>query len=141
MPAFVTPWKWSSANSPSWGACVRYCFGSVRKRSRCPLRQSRADALRNNNSIAVFNRERDADRVVNIDGAAQILEASTSAIRKLIECGVLSARQPVPCAPWTISREQLADEAVRAAVEAIKLRRKVSQTIPTGQLNLIKSDT
>jgi hypothetical protein len=103
--------------------------------------QSWVDALRNNNSIAVFNPERDGDRVVTIDGAAQILEVSTSAVRKLIECGVLTARQPVPYAPWAIRREQLADEAVRAAVEAIKLRRKVPQTIPTGQLNLIKSGT
>jgi hypothetical protein len=89
----------------------------------------------------VFNPERDGDRVVTIGGAAQILEVSTSAVRKLIECGVLSARQPVPYAPWTISREQLADEPVGAAVEAIKLRRNLPQTVSTVQLNLIKSGT
>src|SRR5262249_19821852 len=59
------------------------------------------------------------------DGAAQILAISTKAVRKLIESGVLRARQPVPYAPWVISHEQLADERVRGAVEAIKLRRKV----------------
>jgi len=103
--------------------------------------QSRVDSLRNNNSIAVFNPERDGDRVVTIGGAAQILEVSTSAVRKLIECGVLSARQPVPYAPWTISREQLAGEPVRAAVDAIKLRRKLPQSVSAVQLNLIKSST
>ena len=103
--------------------------------------QSRVDSLRNNHGIAAFNPERDGDGVVTIGQAAQILDVSTEAVRKLIERGVLSARQPVPYAPWAISREQLADEPVRAAVEIVKLRRKLPQSIPAEQLNLIKSGT
>jgi DNA invertase Pin-like site-specific DNA recombinase len=103
--------------------------------------QLRVNSLRNHNGIAAFNPERDGDGVVTIGAAAQILEVSTAAVRKLIECGVLSARQPVPYAPWAISREQLADEPVRAAAQAIKLRRKLPQSIPAEQLNLIKSGT
>jgi hypothetical protein len=101
----------------------------------------RVNSLRNHNGIAAFNPERDGDGVVTIGAAAQILEVSTAAVRKLIECGVLSARQPVPYAPWAISREQLANESVRAAVEAVKLRRKLPQSVPAEQLNLIKSGT
>ena len=103
--------------------------------------QTRVDSLRNHNGIAVFNPERDSDGVVTIDAAAQILEVSTKAVRKLIECGVLRARQPVPYAPWAIVREQLADESVRGAAAAVKLRRKLPQTVPAEQLNLIKSAT
>lgn len=103
--------------------------------------QARVASLRNHNGIAVFNSERDRDRVVTIGEAAQILEISTEAVRKLIECGILSARQPVPYAPWAIAREQLADESVRGAAEAIKLRRKLPQSVPAEQLNLIKSGT
>jgi len=103
--------------------------------------QSRVDSLRNNNRIAAFNPDRDGDRTVTIDGAAQILDISAKAVRKLVESGVLRACQPVPYAPWAISHEQLANESVRGAVEAIKGRRKVPQTVPTGQLNLIKSGT
>jgi DNA invertase Pin-like site-specific DNA recombinase len=103
--------------------------------------QSRVDSLRNNHGIAAFNPERDGDGVVTIGQASQILDVSTEAVRKLIKCGVLSARQPVPYAPWAISREQLADEPVRAAVEAVKLRRKLPQSVPAHQLNLIKSGT
>jgi DNA invertase Pin-like site-specific DNA recombinase len=103
--------------------------------------QSRVDSLRNNHGIAAFNPERDGDGVVTIDRAAQILNVSTEAVRKLIERGILSARQPVPYAPWAISRDQLKDEPVRAAVEAVKLRRKLPQSVPAEQLNLIKSGT
>jgi DNA invertase Pin-like site-specific DNA recombinase len=103
--------------------------------------QSRVDSLRNNHGIAAFNPERDGDGVVTIGQAAQILDVSTEAVRQLIERGVLSARQPVPYAPWAISREQLADEPVRAAVEIVKLRRKLPQSAPAEQLNLIKSGT
>ena len=103
--------------------------------------QSRVDSLRNHNGIAAFNPERDGDRIVTIDGAAQILNVSTAAVRKLIKWGILNAHQPVPYAPWTISREQLAGEPVRAAVDAIKLRRKLPQSVSAVQLNLIKSST
>jgi DNA invertase Pin-like site-specific DNA recombinase len=103
--------------------------------------QSRVDSLRNHNGIAAFNPERDGDRIVTIDGAAQILDVRTAAVRKLIKWGILNAHQPVPYAPWTISREQLAGEPVRAAVDAIKLRRKLPQSVPAVQLNLIKSST
>jgi len=103
--------------------------------------QSRVDSLRNHHGIAAFNPERDGDRIVTIDGAAQILDVSTAAVRKLIKWGIVNAHQPVPYAPWTISREQLAGEPVRAAVDAIKLRRKLPQSVPAVQLNLIKSST
>jgi DNA invertase Pin-like site-specific DNA recombinase len=103
--------------------------------------QMRVNSLRNGHGIAVFNPERQGDQAVTIAVAAQILGVSTDAIRTLIERGILGASQPVPYAPWSISREQLADERVRAAVEAIKLRRKLPQSIPAAQLNLINSGT
>jgi hypothetical protein len=103
--------------------------------------QSRVDSLRNHNGIAAFNPDRDGDRIVTIGGAAQILDISTEAVRKVISCGILSARQAVPYAPWAINREQLSDEPVRAAVKAIKLRRKLPQSVSAEQLNLIKSGT
>ena len=103
--------------------------------------QSRVNSLRNHNGIATFNPERDSDRAVTIGAAARILDVSAATVRKLVGRGLLSARQAVPYAPWAISREQLADKQVSAAVEAIKLRRKLPRSVPAGQLNLINPST
>lgn len=103
--------------------------------------QTRVNSLRNNHGIAVFDRERDGDRTVTIEAAAQILGISATAVRTLIERGMLSARQPVPYAPWAINREQLESEEVKAAVEAARQRRKLPRSVPAEQLNLINPGT
>lgn len=83
--------------------------------------QSRVRSLRNRHGIDVY---RDGERrergEVTLDEAAATLSLSTSSVRRLINEGVLPAKQFCKGAPWIISIDDLAREDV---VQTASMRR------------------
>ena len=77
----------------------------------------RVCALRNNHDIAVYRDGERAERgEVNLDEAAQLLQARTMTVLRLIRRKLLPAHQPCVGAPWTIRRADLDSTAVQRAL-------------------------
>jgi DNA invertase Pin-like site-specific DNA recombinase len=62
--------------------------------------------------------------------AARELRISTASVRKLIQQGVLPAKQVVVCAPWIIDRKHLAIRPVQEAAKAIREGRRIPRSDP-----------
>lgn len=95
---------------------------------------SRVTAFRNTHALAKFKRREDW---LTLDGAAQALNVSQTAVRTLLRNGILPGRQVIACAPWVIERQNLELPEVRAAVAAIKRGQRIPPSASTQkQLSL-----
>jgi hypothetical protein len=103
--------------------------------------QSRVVSLRNHNRIAVFDPKVDSVTSLTMDKAAEALGVSSMTVRRMIEQGILPAKQPVAHAPWSITPEALRSEVVKRAVSAVRQGRELPLTASDNQLTLIKSNT
>lgn len=103
--------------------------------------QSRVASLRNHHKIAVFDPEVDGITSLTMDKAAEALGISSRTVRRMIQQGILPAKQPVPHAPWSIPAESLRSEEVKRAAAAVKRGRELPRTAPENQLQLMKSST
>lgn len=101
--------------------------------------QTRVKSLRDYHGIKVFDRVTGDAAPLTIEKASDELGVSTATVRKMIEKKILPARQPIPCAPWAIRREDLGQEEVKAVVEAIRRRKALPRTSVDAQMTLIKS--
>jgi DNA invertase Pin-like site-specific DNA recombinase len=103
--------------------------------------QSRVVSLRSHHKIAVFDPEVDGVASMTLDKAAEALGVSTMTVRRMIQRGILPAKQPVKHAPWSIAPEALTSEPVKRAVLAVKQGRDLPLTASDDQLLLSKSTT
>lgn len=103
--------------------------------------QSRVVSLRSHHKISVFDPEIDSVTSMTLDKAAEALGVSSMTVRRMIQRGILPAKQPVAHAPWSISPEALTSEPVKRSVHAVKQGRDLPRTASDDQLALIKSST
>jgi hypothetical protein len=80
-------------------------------------RVSRVKGFRNTHGIAAFTKR---DGWLTLQETVQALQLSERTVRKLINRGILEAKQIVRFAPWVIEAKALEAPAVQAAVRAIK---------------------
>jgi len=86
--------------------------------------RSRVCRLRNTHDIAVYREgERQERGEVTLDEAAEFLKVSPSTVRRLINTGVLAAKQECKGAPWIIRKEDIENEKVQNAADARRARR------------------
>jgi DNA invertase Pin-like site-specific DNA recombinase len=100
----------------------------------------RIASLRYGHQIPAVDRTASAS-FLTIADAATALGVSPMTVRRLVIGKVLPATQPVPYAPWTIRREDLAREQVQRAAEAVKKGRGLPQPGSENQLTLSNSQT
>jgi len=103
--------------------------------------QSRVVSLRSHHKIAVFDPAADGVASMTLGKAAETLGVSNMTVRRMIQRGILPAKQPVKHAPWSIAPESLTSEPVKRVVHAIKQGRNLPLTASDDQLVLIKSIT
>lgn len=103
--------------------------------------QARVASLRSHQKIEVFDPKIDGVTSLTMEKAAQALGVSSMTVRRMIQRGILPAKQPVAHAPWSIAREVLTSEPVKRAVHAVKQGRDLPLTASDDQLALIKSST
>jgi DNA invertase Pin-like site-specific DNA recombinase len=103
--------------------------------------QSRVVSLRSHHKISVFDPQIDGVTSMTLGKAAEALGVSNMTVRRMIQRGILPAKQPVTHAPWSIAPEALTSEPVKRAVHAVKQGRDLPLTASDDQLALIKSST
>ena len=81
--------------------------------------RNRVKVLRHYNKIPAYNGNKDAEQIT-LEQAAEKLGICPQSVRGLINRQVISAKQIVPFAPWSISVQELDREEVRKAIEGIK---------------------
>jgi DNA invertase Pin-like site-specific DNA recombinase len=101
----------------------------------------RVATFRNTHGVPVFDRAASRTAVLTMAEAAAALGVSAMTIRRLILRKVLPASQPVPYAPWTVRREDLALHVVQRSVEAITKGRRLPLPDAGSQLSLMNSHT
>jgi hypothetical protein len=101
--------------------------------------RDRVRILRQYNKIPAYNGKKEPDQIT-LDQAAEKLGICAQSVRSLIKNQVISARQIVPCAPWSISVQELEKEEVKNAVEEIKkgVNRKKNLSQCESQLSLFQ---
>jgi DNA invertase Pin-like site-specific DNA recombinase len=103
--------------------------------------QARVTGLRTSRKIPVYDPATDGQNRLTMERAATVLGVSARTVRRMITMGILPARQPVPCAPWTIQYSDLASPPVQRAVSAVKQAGRLPQAETVDQLSLINSAT
>ena len=101
--------------------------------------RNRVKVLRHYNKIPAYNGNKDAEQIT-LEQAAEKLGICPQSVRGLINRQVISAKQIVPFAPWSISVQELDREEVRKAIEGIKkgTNRKKSPSRCEGQRSLFQ---
>lgn len=101
--------------------------------------RGRVRILRQYNKIPAYNGKKEPDQIT-LYQAAENLGICAQSVRSLIKKKVISARQIVPCAPWSISVQELEKEEVKNAVEEIKkgVNRKKNPSQCESQLSLFQ---
>ncbi len=100
----------------------------------------RVASLRNGHHIPAAERTASAKLLTIVD-AATALGISPMTVRRLITAKVLPATQPLPYAPWSIRREDLALGPVQRAADAVKKERRLPPPASENQLILNNSLT
>ena len=95
---------------------------------------------RKNHNLPEFQESADAAPTMTLQQAAQRLQVSVTAVRRLIARGVLAARQIVNYAPWQIPAHELESEPVKRALAHLGHKRGV-QTLTNDQQQDMFSDT
>jgi DNA invertase Pin-like site-specific DNA recombinase len=99
--------------------------------------ESRVRSLRVRLGVPVFSPDRQKEQGwLNMAQAAQALGISAMSVRRLLGRGILRGSQVVPFSPWVIPCSALADNAVRAAVQAIKSGQPAPLPAQENQLKL-----
>ena len=99
--------------------------------------QSRVKEVRTTNQISAFaKRQHEKAETIPLQHAAEQLEVSADAVRRLIKSGLIQAKQIVRHAPWLIPRSELEKPEVAAAVTAIKKNGEAKTQINPQQLTL-----
>ncbi len=83
--------------------------------------RTRVKSLRSYHKLPAYNPQ-EKRNTLTLEQAGERLSIHPKSVRKLIEDGILSARQVVTCAPWEIPVEALEREEVKQAVEDLKNR-------------------
>jgi hypothetical protein len=97
--------------------------------------QSRVKEVRRTNQIPAFSkRQHENAEAIPLQHAAEQLEVSADAVRRLIKSGLIKAKQIVRHAPWLILRSELEKPEVAAAVMAIKKNGEAKIQINQQQL-------
>jgi len=89
--------------------------------------ESRVKSARIARGLPSFDPTQRAQCMTLRDAAAQ-LGISPTAVRHLLEDGIITGEQVVPCSPWLISADSLAETRVAAAVTAIKTGKRRPRT-------------
>lgn len=89
-------------------------------------RVSRVNGFRHTHGIAAFTKR---DGWLTLQETVQALQLSECTVRKLIDRGILAAKQVVRFAPWVIEVKALEHPAVQAAVRAIKAGNHVPSAV------------
>jgi hypothetical protein len=89
-------------------------------------RVSRVNGFRHTHGIAAFTKR---DGWLTLQETVQVLQLSERTVRKLIDRGILAAKQVVRFAPWVIEVKALEHPAVQAAVRAIKAGNHVPSAV------------
>lgn len=90
--------------------------------------ESRVRSLRNQRGIPAFDPQVRGDWLTMKEAAEQ-LTVSPPVIRRLIDDGILPAKQVIRSAPWVIQREDLDLPAVQSAVNAVKTGRRSPRSV------------
>ncbi len=99
--------------------------------------RSRVCTLRNHQNIAPYREGERAERgEATLDEATEILKVSPSTVRRLIQGGVLPARQLCKGAPWIILVGDLEKDNVRREADARRQRRPASLDPNQNELQL-----
>jgi hypothetical protein len=78
--------------------------------------------------------------LLTLEQAAEKLGICATTTKKLIDAGVLEAKQVVSCAPWHIAPSSLETEPVRRAVDQIRRGKPApSQRSETNQQDLFST--
>jgi DNA invertase Pin-like site-specific DNA recombinase len=98
--------------------------------------QSRVTSLRNHHGIPCYQENGTDPNILNMQQAADRLGISAMTVRRLIEKGLLRAKQIVPYAPWMIPKEEIEREETKRYALAVKLGQKPPLTANLNQQNL-----
>ncbi len=90
--------------------------------------EPRVRHLRSYHGIPALDSTRER-KWLTLEGAANMLNVSSGTVRRLIQKGILPARQVIQHAPWIISRQDLSRPEIFRAIKAIRQGRKVPQTL------------
>jgi hypothetical protein len=82
--------------------------------------EQRVATARRRNSIPGQRRTVDDPGILSASQAAAVCGVPHSAIRRLVELGVLTMNQVVPWAPWEIRRSDLGSQEVREALQRLR---------------------
>ena len=93
-------------------------------------RVSRVNGFRHTHGIAPFTTR---EGWLTLKETVQALALSERTVRKLIDQGILAAKQVVRFAPWVIESKALEQPALQAAVRSIKAGNKVPPTTSNQQ--------
>lgn len=99
--------------------------------------RNRVCIVRNSEGIPVHDAVRAAEEGwLTMDGAARQAGVSVTVIRKLIDRGILPARQVIPLAPWMIRASDLGCDGVVRYLDQVRAGRALPRTADSAQLTL-----
>jgi DNA invertase Pin-like site-specific DNA recombinase len=90
--------------------------------------ESRVRSLRSTHDLPKYDAASRDQSLLTLQVTAARLDISITAVRHLIEDGIITGTQVVPCAPWLLPAEQLDDPKVRAAVSMIQSGKRRPRT-------------
>jgi DNA invertase Pin-like site-specific DNA recombinase len=99
--------------------------------------RARVCSLRSQKQIPVYRHGERAERgEATLDDAAEALTVSRTTIRRLINSGILPARQFCENAPWILRRDDLSSPEVRREADCRRSRRPVPENTLQNALDL-----
>ena len=102
----------------------------------------RVTSLRNYHGIPVHDPETcKREGLLTLNEAAASLDVSPPVVARLLRRGILSGRQVVPYAPWTIRAADLHEPAVQEYVRRVHAGRNAPQTLDPEQLTIESTTT
>jgi len=90
--------------------------------------ESRVRSLRSTHDLPKYDAASRDTSLLTLQETARRLDISVTAVRHLIEDGLLTGTQVVSCAPWLLPAQQLEDPKVRAAVSMIRSGKRRPRT-------------